>query len=118
MFWLIVGRVLGHDDLGTAADGGGAGDRAAPAALVEGLVLELADVGHAADQPLFAAILLAARGQAGRRLARGRLAPGGLAASRGSTRIWALAPPSLEHADRISIRMARIATHELVCFRI
>ncbi len=56
----------------------------------------------------------------GASLAAGSLPAGSLAA--GSLPTGSLAsgfsPPSLEHADRISIRMAMIATHELVCFRI
>ena len=55
----VVGRVLGHDDLSRPADSGGAGDRAAPAPLVERLVFQLADVANDPVEPAWGQIILA-----------------------------------------------------------
>ena len=66
---------LGHDDLGGASHRLSAGQRAAPACLVERLVLEVADVGDAADLECVARILVAAGREAGSAARRACLRP-------------------------------------------
>ena len=118
---LIVGHVLGHDNGGRAADFGCAGDRPAPAALVEGLVLQRANVGDASDQERVAALRVAAAASpVGASLAAAlSLAAADSAASLSAGPLPAGSlPAGVLHAARISIRMASTAIIELGCFRI